>query len=442
MNKNFLALGLAAALLAPQVAGAEGFAINEWSAEGVAMGGARMFAEDDAANVAYNPASITKVKGEVMKSSYTYLSPHGKYKADIKDYEKPGTGETVTAEPEYGHNKVHAGWAVGSYYVKQINDKEWFGIGAFPRFAMVSEFERASKASTNAFFSKLNGVSVTPTYAHKFDKKWSAAVGAEINYVGLELQKNLQMKMPVTTPVGTKIATIDGTTQIEGESYALGWNAAANYAFDDKNEIGVVYRSRIKHSLEADLKGYGTKSPASPLGGSNDVFGNAYGVVTLPDSWDIGYNHKFDKKTRLELKATRTNWSTYDALNVYFDKSIVGIPGIAESSPSAKNWSDGWRYAIGLEHNFSDKYAAMAGFAFDESSIPYNGGDFLVPTGLRRTYSIGARYNDKKQTVAVALGWMDVGNLDFAGHATDAYKSAHAYDSFTKIASISYQRKF
>lgn len=426
MNKNFLALGLAAALLAPQVAGAEGFAINEWSAEGVAMGGARMFAEDDAANVAYNPASITKVKGEAMKSSSTYLSPHGSYK--LYDH----TGKEIENEPT--HNKVHAGWAVGSYYVKQINDKEWFGIGAFPRFAMVSEFERESKAATNAFFSKLNGVSVTPTYAHKFDKKWSAAVGAEINYVGLELQKNLVIPT----------AGVNGTTQIEGESYALGWNAAANYAFDDKNEIGVVYRSRIKHSLEADLKGYGTKSPASPLGGSNDVFGNAYGVVTLPDSWDIGYNHKFDKKTRLELKATRTNWSTYDALNVYFDKSLIGIPGKVESSPSAKNWSDGWRYAIGLEHNLSDKYAVMAGFAFDESSIPSDGGDFMVPTGLRRTYSIGARYNDKKQTVAVALGWMDVGTLDFAGHPDkgDAYKSAHAYDSFTKIASISYQRKF
>lgn len=426
MNKNFLALGLAAALLAPQVAGAEGFAINEWSAEGVAMGGARMFAEDDAANVAYNPASITKVKGEVMKSSYTYLSPHGNYKL----YDS--NNDEIKGEPT--HNKVHAGWAVGTYYVRQINDKEWLGIGAFPRFAMVSEFERNSKASTNAFFSKLNGVSVTPTYAHKFDKKWSAAVGAEINYVGLELQKNLVIPT----------AGVNGTTQIEGESYALGWNAAANYAFDDKNEIGVVYRSRIKHSLEADLKGYGTKSPASPLGGSNDVFGNAYGVVTLPDSWDIGYNHKFDKKTRLELKATRTNWSTYDALNVYFDKSLIGIPGKVESSPSAKNWSDGWRYAIGLEHNLSDKYAVMAGFAFDESSIPHDGGDFMVPTGLRRTYSIGARYNDKKQTVAVALGWMDVGTLDFAGHPEkgDAYSSAHAYDSFTKIASISYQRKF
>lgn len=413
MNKNFLALGLAAALLAPQVAGAEGFGINEWSAEGVAMGGARMFAEDDAANVAYNPASITKVKGEVMKSSYTYLSPHGSYK--LYDH----TGAEIKDEPT--HNKVHAGWAVGSYYVRQINDKEWFGIGAFPRFAMVSEFERGSKASSNAFFSKLNGVSVTPTYAHKFDKKWSAAVGAEINYVGLELQKNAY-----ATP-----AMNVGSVQIEGESYALGWNAAANYTFDDKNEIGVVYRSRITHSLEADAKAY------SPMPQFN-VKANAYGVVTLPDSWDIGYNHKFDKKTRLELKATRTNWSTYDALNVYFDQPVFGKP----NALSDKNWENGWRYAIGLEHNLSDKYAVMAGFAFDESSIPYNGGDFIVPTGLRRTYSIGARYNDKKQTVAVALGWMDVGNLDFAGHATDAYKSAHAYDSFTKIASISYQRKF
>ena len=413
MNKNFLALGLAAALLAPQVAGAEGFGINEWSAEGVAMGGARMFAEDDAANVAYNPASITKVKGEVMKSSYTYLSPHGNYKL----YD--GAGKEI----EDGKNVVHAGWAVGSYYVRQINDKEWFGIGAFPRFAMVSEFERGSNASSNAFFSKLNGVSVTPTYAHKFDKKWSAAVGAEINYVGLELQKNAY-----ATPTMNV-----GSVQIEGESYALGWNAAANYAFDDKNEIGVVYRSRITHSLEADAKAY------SPMPDFN-VKANAYGVVTLPDSWDIGYNHKFDKKTRLELKATRTNWSTYDALNVYFDKPVFNQP----NALSDKNWESGWRYAIGLEHNLSDKYAVMAGFAFDESSIPCDGGDFIVPTGLRRTYSIGARYNDKKQTVAVALGWMDVGTLDFAGHPEkgDAYSSAHAYDSFTKIASISYQRKF
>lgn len=404
MKKQLLALSAAAVLLAPQAAGAEGFAINEWSAEGVAMGGARMFAEGDAANIAYNPASITKVEGEAFKQSAVYISPHGKYDLEKKDAYGGGT--------ESGQNVVHAAWVPGGYYVRQINDKEWFGIGAYTRFGMISEFERNSTAATNAFFSKLVGVSVTPTYAHKFDKKWSAAVGAEINYVGLDLEKNLAAggAMP---------------THTEGESYALGWNAAANYAFDEKNEIGVVYRSKIKHSMEADFNLY------SPNG---TISKDAYGEVTLPDSWSIGYNHKFDDKTRVEINGTWTGWSSYDALNIYID----GMP----PSLNPKNWSDGWRYAIGVEHKLSDKYSLMAGFAYDESSIPYDGGDFIVPTGDRRTYSIGAQYHDKDQTLAMTLGWMDIGGLDFAGHESDGYKSAHTYDNYAKIFGISYQRNF
>ena len=416
LKNKVLALGILCALGLPQATGAEGFAINEWSAEGVAMGGARMFAEGDAANVAYNPASITKVDGEAFKVSATYISPHGEY--DL--YDADGT------KLDSGTNRVHFGFAPGTYYVKKLNDNDWFGIGAFSRFAMVSEFERGSDVSTNAFLSRLNGVSVTPTFAHKFDDKWSAAVGAEINYVGLTMEKNA-MPGP-SVPTHTK-----------GESYALGWNAAANYAFDEKNEIGVVYRSRIKHSMEADFNAYNITN----IGNRN---GDAYGEVTLPDSWHIGYNHKFNDKTRVELNAVlRTNWSTYDALNI--NVSGTGVPSFDRVHASPKNWEDGWRYAIGVEHKLSDKYTLMAGFAYDESSIPYNGGDFMVPTGNRKTYSIGARYNDKDQTLAIALGWMDVGDLRFAfNDSTDEVqpqgRHAHTHDSFTKIIGISYQRNF
>lgn len=416
LKNKVLALGILCALGLPQAAGAEGFAINEWSAEGVAMGGARMFAEGDAANVAYNPASITKVDGEAFKVSATYISPHGEY--DLYKYD--GTHES-------GTNRVHFGFAPGTYYVKKLNDKDWFGIGAFSRFAMVSEFERDSAVSTNAFLSRLNGVSVTPTFAHKFDDKWSAAVGAEINYVGLTMEKNAMRNNLFVTPTHTK-----------GESYALGWNAAANYAFDEKNEIGVVYRSRIRHSMEADFNAYNF------MGTGLTVSGDAYGEVTLPDSWHIGYNHKFNDKTRVELNAVRTNWSTYDALNI--NVSGTRLPNFDKVHASPKNWEDGWRYAIGVEHKLSDKYTVMAGFAYDESSIPYDGGDFMVPTGNRKTYSIGARYNDKDQTLAIALGWMDVGDLQFKFRGGD-YNSAtdgraHTHDSYTKIIGISYQRNF
>lgn len=414
LKNKVLALGILCALGLPKAAGAEGFAINEWSAEGVAMGGARMFAEGDAANVAYNPASITKVDGEAFKVSATYLSPHG-------EYDLYGADGKID---ESGKNRVHFGFAPGTYYVKKLNDKDWFGIGAFSRFAMVSEFERGSAVSTNAFVSRLDGVSITPTFAHKFDDKWSAAVGAEINYVRLTMEKNATLT-PWAVPTHTK-----------GESYALGWNAAANYAFDDKNEIGVVYRSRIKHSMEADFNAYN-----HPIYGN--ISGDAYGEVTLPESWHIGYSHKFNDKTRIELNAVRTGWDTYKNLDIM----LSGTGGMDGLVSNPKNWEDGWRYAIGVEHKLSDKYTLMAGFAYDESSIPYDGGDFMVPTGNRKTYSIGARYNDKDQTLAIALGWMDVGDLRFAfNDSTDEVqpqgRHAHTHDSFTKIIGISYQRNF
>lgn len=357
LKKHFTIIGLACVLSVPAVdAGAEGFAINEWSAEGVAMGGARMFAENDAANIAYNPASITKVRGEAFKQSAVYISPHGKYTA----YD--ATGKPI----DEGKNVVHAGWAPGNYYVKQLNDKDWIGIGLFSRFGMISEFERDSKVASNAFFSRLNGASLTPTYARKFDNKWSAAVGAEVNYVGLELQKNALGIIP---------------TQTKGESWALGWNAAANYAFDSKNEIGLVYRSKVTHSMEADFKAY--------MVNGMSIKRDAYGKVTLPDSWAIGYNHKFDDRTRVELNGTYTKWSTYD-----------------------------------------------------ESVIPFDGADFIVPTGARRTYSLGFQYHDKKQTLAMTLGFINIDGLSIKGHMGDTYDTARSHDNYAKVVGISYQRNF
>ena len=408
LKKHFTIIGLACVLSVPAVdAGAEGFAINEWSAEGVAMGGARMFAENDAANIAYNPASITKVRGEAFKQSAVYISPHGKYTA----YD--ATGKSI----DEGKNVVHAGWAPGNYYVKQLNDKDWIGVGLFSRFGMISEFERDSKVASNAFFSRLNGASLTPTYARKFDNKWSAAVGAEVNYVGLELQKNSQIPF-----MG------GAATQTKGESWALGWNAAANYAFDSKNEIGLVYRSKVTHSMEADFKAY--------MVNGMSIKRDAYGKVTLADSWAIGYNHKFDDRTRVELNGTYTKWSTYDALNI----DIEGLGTIA----SPKNWSNGWRYALGVEHKLSDKYTIMGGYAYDESVIPFDGADFIVPTGARRTYSLGFQYHDKKQTLAMTLGFIDIDGLSIKGHvaAGDTYDTARSHDNYAKVVGISYQRNF
>lgn len=418
MKKHLLALSAAAVLLAPQTVGAEGFSINEWSAEGFAMGGARMFAENDAANMAYNPASLTKVQGEKAKISVAYISPHGKW--DAWDYNDNYM--------ESGRNRVNPAFAPGMYYTKQLNDKEWLGMGTYARFGNMCQFERNTVVASSAFSSRLNGVSLGLNYARKHDNKWSTSVGAEINYVGLVLDKNLQMSAPL---------------HISGTSWALGWNAAANYAFDDKNEFGVVYRSKVKHSMEAEYDSHGTITlpPPYDLSGSAESNGDAYGVVTLPESWMLGYGHKFNDKTRMELNATWTRWSRFDALSVALTPGF-GPLGAMDSLKTNNQWKDGWRYAIGIEHKLSDKYSIMAGIAHDERGIPDEGADFMVPTGERDTYSLGVQYHDKKQTIAFSMGYMDVGDMRMDGHKQYVYGKAHMHDSYTKIFVLSYQYNF
>lgn len=444
MKKHLLALSAAAVLLAPNAVGAEGFSINEWSAEGFGMGGARMFAENDAANMAYNPASLTKIKGEVAKISATYISPHGKYKVEGGKAGQAAQyfGPSVTE----GHNRVHPAWAPGMYYAKQLNEKEFIGFGSYARFGNSCQFVPGSFPGVNNTSSKVNGMSVGMNYAKKLDNKWSASLGAEVNYAWLQIDKTAPFLVPGSG------YTPDDKMQVEGESYALGWNAAANYAFDDKNEFGIVYRSAVNHSMEANVRDnllYKSVNKAiydkTGSWGSYTPFTDAYGCVTLPESVMIGYGHKFNDKTRVELNGTWTRWSRFDALNMTF----TDANGNSYYHPDAKNWKDGWRYAIGVEHKLSDKYSLLGGVAYDESGIPdyygegsVEGADFMVPTGTRTTFTIGGQYHDNKQTVALTIGYMKVGDLYIEGEESGAYDRAKMYDSYTKLVSISYQYNF
>ena len=366
----------------------------------------------------YNPAAMTKIQGEKIKATIAYIAPHGKWKAD--DMTKGGVGEFDS----FGRNRVNPAIAPGLFYVKQLNDKEWLGMGTYTRFGNLCQFERNSVVASNAFSSRLNGTSIAMNYARKHDSKWSTSVGAEINYIGLQYDKNIGMTSPI---------------HLEGTSWALGWNAAANYEFDDKNEFAVVYRSKVKHSMEAEYDVHGDIGYLGVSTGKGNT-GDAYGCITLPESWMLGYGHKFNNKTRMELNATWTRWSRFDALNIAMGGVMWDVTG-GKGLQSEKNWKDGWRYAIGIEHKLSDKYTLLAGIAHDERSIPDETADFMVPTGERDTYSIGIQYNDKKQTIALGLGYMDVGDLNMKFQDT-VYSKAKMHDSYTKIVVLSYQYNF
>ena len=319
------------------------------------------------------------------------------------------------------------------YYAKQLNEKEYIGFGSYARFGNSCQFQPGSLPGFNNTSSKVNGMSVGVNYAKKLDSKWSASLGAEVNYAWLQVDKTMPNGLPGSLP-GLGLPG-SGKAQIEGESYALGWNAAANYAFDAKNEVGIVYRSAVNHSMDANVRANDFFQYALLNGAAT---GEAYGCVTLPESVMIGYGHKFNDKTRVELNGTWTRWSR-------FDKFAISFNGNPPDDPGYRNWKDGWRYAIGVEHKLSDKYTLLAGVAHDESAIPDYpevGADFMVPTGTRTTFTLGTQYHDDKQTLALSIGYMKVGDLHIGPSHGAPYTHADMYDSYTKLVSISYQYNF
>ena len=78
-------------LMSANIAHSEGFALYEYSARGVALGGAMMARKPDASAVAYNPALLTRLPGTHAMVGVTVVSPSGKM--DWKDDNRRGTTE-------------------------------------------------------------------------------------------------------------------------------------------------------------------------------------------------------------------------------------------------------------------------------------------------------------------------------------------------------------
>lgn len=408
VRRKLLALLSAAALTAcaSSAAFAEGFGVYEWSAAGTAMGENYMFAEEDPAVLAYNPAQMTKLNGTYFSIGASMVNPS-------LDVLFRGVGG-VAGNDQLWDNEFDMSVAPYMYYVTKAGKNSWWGIGMFSRFGNQLEYNDLWPGRYDTIYSGIKGITVQPTYAFKISDKLSAAVGLDINYVKLRMTKGVS---PLVPQIGT---------DLEGDTVNIGWLASLMYDFTPQTSLAVTYRSRIKHTMDdADMN----------VTGIGNI--GASGTVTLPDSVSIGLGHKFNDRTRVEINAIWTNWKTYDALNIYFGKPLMG----QSYSPNPKDWDSSWRYGIGIEHKLSKQWSVLAGYVYDESPVPDQYMDFTIPTGDRHRGSLGFKYRFKEnhEVVFAYTGiWAGTRDVQSSVHAFD---NAHIHDGFTQVISLGYTVK-
>ncbi|MCF0151205.1 MAG: transporter [Firmicutes bacterium] len=379
----FLAMLLSPAL--PAAVFAEGFAVYEWSAAGTSMGDAYMFAEKDPAVIAYNPSQLTKLDGSYLSVGFSWINPSGTSSAKA--------GVLNQGVPMRTDSNYDPCAAPNLFYAMKAGKNSWWGIGIFSRFGNRSQQNDDWYGRYDMTYAGLTGVTIQPTYAFKVNDKLSVGLGLDINYIKMRMKKAtpaIDDRFKILNPLGY---IGDVRSDLEGDSTGLGWVISMMYDFTPKTSLAVVYRSRIEQTMDADsdfdymlnpIAAYFIPSAMMP--GSS----GAHGKVTLPDSLTIGIGHKFNDRTRIELNAIWTNWSTYDALNITFDKGPLS--GTETTVSSIKDWKASWRFGIGIQHKLSERWSIMGGYVWDQTPIPDNRVDFSVPTGDRSSLSVGFQY--------------------------------------------------
>ncbi len=386
--------------LVSNVSGA-GFSIFEQGAEAMGMAGAFTARADNPSAIFFNPAGITQLEGTQVSAGLTVIAPD------------------VTLTDPYGKE-----WDLDDqifippnlYVTQEINSR--FNIG----FGMGTQFGLGMKWNNNEDFIyryliedvDLKAIYFNPVVAYQINDIFS--VGGGLFYVISDVTYRAAVDMsPVaaalSAALGTEITLPDGFMSLDAD------NGSGDYGFNlglqtklDKWRLGLTYRSEVECNYDgsADFKltpsGYGPEIDAIVAG----YFPNAGGktTITMPASASLGVAYLFSDKLSLEFDLNWMGWSSYDKLDIDF--ASESLPD--KSQP--KDWDDVFSYRLGAKLQATDALELYAGYYFDESPIPDETLDPILPCADRHSVQIGAGYtvgNFKIEAAYQALFFEDRG---------------------------------
>ncbi len=370
---------------------AAGFALTEPSARANGLGGATVAMGGDASCLFSNPAAMTRLPGIQTQFGAIVLQP----KLDITTYgiapfpPVPGTNSTTPTKTSMENNTFVA--PVG-YVTSQFSDKLWAGVGFFSRFGLGTEFAQTWQGRYNAYNSRVRSYEVNPNVAYKFTDKLSLSAGVSAMYFDIKLQK----KIPTFTLGGTN----DIDQKLTADSVGYGWNVGLHYQPYDWMAIGISYRSMVRQSVEgnANFSGQVGALQLSRFPSSTD----GRGTIQLPEELFLGISFKPVNRVTWEIGGVMYGWSSYDKLQVEFNDPVNN----QTVYPTRKDWKDSWRFQTGLEYNVTDWMDLRLSYVYDQSPVPDQTIDFILPDSDRNVFGIGVGFHGKAWTVDASFNYL------------------------------------
>lgn len=416
------ALGLMAVLGAAGEARASGFQLREQSSEGLGNAFAGSTAKAyNLSTVYYNPAGMTRLEGNQVAGSATWIAPVAKFS---------GTNTLSNGTRTSGSNGGDAikDAAVGAVYgMWDYRPDLKFGIAVTAPFGMRSEYEENWVGRYHALHSDVTNVNVSPSVAYRVNDSLSLGGGVQVGYVKARLSQALNLN--ALAP-----GSGDGLAKLEGEDIGYGFDLGALYEFTPQSRIGINWRSSMKYTLDGEAT---FQKPTALAGVASLRNSDATADLTTPDMVSVGMYHELSPQWALMSDVSWTRWSTFDELRIKYKD------GRADSVTEEK-WNNSWFFSLGATYTVDEKSKVHFGVAYDQTPVEDKYRTARIPDSSRYWLSAGYSYDfspNLQSNIGYTYIFADKASINEAGSASVGTLTGE-YDAHVNIISASLVVKF
>jgi long-chain fatty acid transport protein len=332
-------------------------------------------AGEDASSAWYNPAAMTQLKGQNLSLSGTVTT------SSMRFNDQGSTTAAGSAYTNLGGNAGGVSLVPALYYTRQLNDKLTAGFAFNVPFARITDYDDKWIGRFQSDKTKIESFNLNPSLGFKVSDQLSLGAGISVQKLDAEFTRKI-----------SAFGEHDGKLKVDSWSY--GFNVGALFKPTDRTNIGLTYRSQVKHNTKGTAEfGIDPNTPAAvaaSLRASRLANGDIKADITLPSSTALSVTHWINNKMSIRGELTYIGWSSIDKLD--FQRSN-GDP----LSNTPLNLKDTYRAAIGGTYQYNDRTILRTGLAFDKSPVDNSNRALILPDSDRTWFSAGLGYKVNPQ---------------------------------------------
>jgi long-chain fatty acid transport protein len=368
--------------------------------------------------VFFNPALINDLPGIQVEIGTTLIAPR-------QEFTSAANGATESADTEFFPSTI--------FYTQNLSDEFSVGLGLFNPFGLGTEWPQDWEGRYLATKSKLTTYNLNPVVSWRVTPNLSLAGGVAFMWLDADLQNKLNMAL-----VGLG-GFPDGNQIFKGDGHGVGYNMGLSAKLGERVSLGISYRSEIDIDADGTVS---TQLPAGTPGIVAAAFPTTTGKteITFPRQISAGIAYRITDKALIETGFRWEEWSSFDEQRITFDQPIAG----QTEKVTPRDWDDTFAVNIGGQYKFTEKYALLLGFLYQNSPVPDHTFEPGIPDSESCLYSIGFAADHKKFNYAISYGLQVNADRDKNNtiSAPDGSTANGDYDAYLHLLGVSFSYRF